>query len=110
MVPSSAHELHGPAQADAQQTFCAQKPLAHSLLLTQVAIGDVRHTPFMQMPDVQSGSAVHIVAQRVPLASHLYGAHENMAGETHVPAPLHTAAEEYRSPLHVGAMQTVPAT
>jgi hypothetical protein len=48
IVPESRQELHGPAQAVAQQTPCWQKPLAHSSLLVQVHSGSRRHEPFRQ--------------------------------------------------------------
>ena len=69
--PVRAHDLQGPSQADAQQTPCAQKPLAQ--LLPPVHGGQpigptqkpLRHTPI-----VHSGSAVQNSAQRFPAALH----------------------------------------
>jgi hypothetical protein len=94
-LPGIAQELHGLAQAVAQQTPCAQKPLAHSAFTTQGGSPPGRrHVPFRQLPARQSGSAVHVVAQRVPLASHLNGKQESAWGEMHVPAPSQTAVGE----------------
>ena len=71
-VPASAHDLQGPWHAVAQQTPCTQKPLAHSLLLTQGAPPPGRrHTPFWQTPIAQSGSAVQEEAQVLPPLLHL---------------------------------------
>ena len=71
-VPARAHDRHGPGQALAQHTPCAQMPLAHSLLFRQGAPPPARrHTPFWHTPIVQSGSAVQEEAQELPPLLHL---------------------------------------
>ena len=95
IVPDRRHELHGPWQSVAQQTNCAQKPLAHTSLLVHDHIVSRMHEWFRQIvPPVQSGSAVHDVAQRVPAASHLYGLHASSDGCAHAPVAPHVRGGE----------------
>jgi len=84
MAPASAQDLHGPAQAVAQQTPCAQKPEPHS--------GATEHDdPFVFLPHELCASQtlgathaallVHAEKQRVPLQAK--GAQAREGGATH---------------------------
>jgi hypothetical protein len=95
MVPGSAHELHGPSQGVAQQAPWAQTRVLHSSLIVQgTPSPPARQMPFMHFPIAQSVSSTHADAQRVPVASHLNGAHEIIASGTQLPPPLQLDAGE----------------
>jgi hypothetical protein len=68
-VPASAHDLHVAVHAVAQQTPCAQMPLAQSVSAAHEApLGRLVQTPLMQMfGATQSASAVQFVRQALPL-------------------------------------------
>jgi hypothetical protein len=71
-VPASAHELHGPAHAVAQQTFCAQWPLAQTLSSMHDGSFGSRHWRFRQTRGkTHAESLMQPISQRVPLALHL---------------------------------------
>ena len=67
--PASAHDLHEPVQAVAQQTPCAQMPEAHWVPIEQDApIGALPHELLVQMlPAEQFASLVQAVKHREPL-------------------------------------------
>lgn len=95
MVPGSAHELHGPAQGDAQQAPCAQMRVLHSSFTVQgIPSAPARQMRFMHFPIAQSMSSVHVDAQRLVAASHLKGEQENVASGTQLPLPLQLEAGE----------------
>jgi hypothetical protein len=85
--PDSTHEVHVPAQAESQQTPCAQKVDWHSLPSAHVLPSPLRpHEPFVHTAgDAQSASVVH-AALHTP-APHSKGKHELAAGVTHAPWP-----------------------
>jgi hypothetical protein len=85
--PVSAHDLHDPVHAVAQQTPCAQTPEAHWLAVEQDApVGTFPHELLMQaLPVEQFASLVQALKQRDPL--HAKGAHGVDDGATHWRAP-----------------------
>jgi hypothetical protein len=92
----ASHAWHAPSQAVEQQTPSTQNPLAHSPLLSQVApealsgshlllVGLQKWVPTQSLLDAQ------VVAQVVPLAQPVYGAHgTGVLASRHLPWPSHT--------------------
>ncbi len=107
--PLTAHDLHDPVQAVAQQTPWAQIPDAHWELAEQAApVGSLPQELLVQkLPAEQFASLVHAVKQREPL--HTKGAHGVAAGATHCRAPSHVEAPVWAPLAHRSAAQTVPA-
>ncbi len=90
----------------------AQKPVAHSVLLMQLAPIPMKpQAPLTQLVLKQSASLVHVVLHVPVGASQAYGAHirggSGMIG--HVPLPSHVTRWPGMFPVHWGAKHTVPA-
>jgi hypothetical protein len=85
--PDSTQEVHVPAQAESQQTPCAQNVDWHSLPSAHVLPSPLRpHEPFVQTAgDAQSASVVQAALHTA--APHSNGKHELAAGVTHAPWP-----------------------
>jgi hypothetical protein len=70
--PRRAQDEHGPTQAEAQQTPCAQCPLAQSSSVEQMPVSEwLLQVPPTQAPFVQSSPVVQLVPHRVPVASQM---------------------------------------
>ena len=109
-VPASAHDLHVAVQAVAQQTLCAQMPLAQSVLAVQaLPLGRFVQTPVEQMlGDTQSVSTVQVVLHApVPQPN---GSHIDVVAVWQVPVPLQVRADVSVEPVQVAETQVVPAT
>jgi hypothetical protein len=107
---ASAHDLHAPEHAVAQQTPCAQTPETHSPPFEQKApFTFLPHDPVASqvLGATQSPSSPHVVKQRAPL--HANGAHGSEAGLTQVPAPSHVAAGVKTFCAQRSAWHVVPA-
>jgi hypothetical protein len=108
-VPASAHDLHVAVHAVAQQTLCAQMPLAQSVPAAHPApFGRLVQTPLEQMfGETQSVSALHDILQTPE--PHPYGSHIDVVAAWHVPVPLQVRADVSVDPVQVAAAQVVPA-
>jgi hypothetical protein len=110
MAPASAHDLHAPAQAVAQQTPCAQKPEPHSTAAEH-------EDPLVFLPQelcashtfggTQAALLVHAEKQRVPLQAK--GAQASDGGATHCPVLLHADDGVKTLDSQRSAAQGVPA-
>jgi hypothetical protein len=91
-LPTSAQDMHLPAQAVAQQTPCAQVALWQSPGLEQAApLGLRPHDPPLQVDGgAQSASLAQLDLQA--LTPQVNGAHEVAVGVAQVPAPSQVAA------------------
>lgn len=88
IAPASAHDLQASAQADAQQTPCAQKPEPHSEGSEQnepLPFGP-QELALQTLGEAQSVLVVHDPKQRAPLQAK--GAQGRAAGATHWPVLL----------------------
>jgi hypothetical protein len=110
-LPESAHDLHVPAQAVAQQTPVAQMAELHSLSLPQAApSGFLPQLPLRQLfGATQSLLVMHVVAH-CPFMPHKKGAHDSVpaAGQA-LPCPSQRAAEVSVEPMHPATWHMVPA-
>jgi hypothetical protein len=107
IVPGKAHDLQLPAQAEAQQTPCAQLPEPHSSLPEQNApFGFGPHEPALQNPpEAQFASTVQAPKHRLPLQTK--GAQGRGSGAVQAPVAPHVAAGVYRAPSQRSGAQTV---
>jgi hypothetical protein len=111
-VPASAHDLHVPVQAVAQQTPCAQKSDAQSLATAHVApfAAFPQLVPVQTFGDAQSLGAAHEVLQTPATpAPHAYGAQDDDVTVWHVPVPLQVRAGVKVVPEQLAAAHCVPA-
>jgi len=108
-VPASAHDLQIPVQVVAQQTPCAQMPLAQSPPAAHVApLGRLVQTPPMQtFGETQSPSTVQVVRQAPE--PHANGSHIDVAAAWQVPVPLQVRADVSVEPVQLAAAHWVPA-
>jgi len=107
-----AHETQPPSQATLQHTPPAQKPLAHSALLLQLATSPKKpHAPFTHLELKQSASLAHVVRHVPVAASHANGEHRysGIRGMRQAPLPSHRTAWTDMFPLHCAARQIVLA-
>ncbi len=106
----SAHDMHVPLQAVAQQTPCAQTPLLHSVPPEQTAPFVLSpHEPPMQEAGIaQSPSAEQVALQA--LTPQPKGKQDEEAGMTQVPAPSQVPPGVNVVPLagQVAPSQAVP--
>jgi hypothetical protein len=94
-------DQQGAAQAEAQQTPCAQMPLAHWLLLEQVAVPLTWHRPVgSQVVPEQSSSVAQSVRHQPAPATHRYGAQISVGPVRQLPRPSHTLLPTTVSPSH----------
>src|SRR5260221_3748136 len=110
IAPASAHDLHAPAQAVAQQTPCAQKPEPHSTAAEH-------EDPLVFLPHelcashtlggTQAALLVHAEKQRVPLQAK--GAQASDGRATHCPVVLHADAGVKTLEAQCSPAQGVPA-
>jgi hypothetical protein len=102
----TAHDWQVPVHAVRQQTPCAQKPVAHSVLSLHAAPGDLSpQEPLAHTEgETQSASDLHVALQAE--SPHWNGAQEVAAGVTHLPAPSHAEAPVNVVPV---AGQVAPA-
>jgi hypothetical protein len=114
-VGASAHDLHVPWQALAQQTPCSQKPVAHSLAAPHVAplALSTQVVPLQVAGDTQS---VELVAGEQPvLQTPLVVSHVSEPGQVpavaapQVPAPSQVRCVVKVAPVQAAATQTVVA-
>jgi hypothetical protein len=105
----SAQDRHGPAQADAQHTPCAQTPDAHSSPPEQNApfISGPHELPSHTLGATQFALLLQAVKQRVPL--HANGAQARASGWTQAPVPLQVAAGRKTFASQVSGAQMVSA-
>jgi hypothetical protein len=111
-LPATAHDMHEPVQAVAQQTPCWQRLVAHSEPAEQdVPFGFSEQVPPLHtVGDTQSASAVHLPLQLfMVLASHSRFPGQ-LPGVTvlHVPAPSQVAAGVSTDPVQLAAAHCVP--
>jgi hypothetical protein len=111
-LPAIAHDLHVPVQAWLQQYPCAQKPESHSVAVVHAApVGFNVQVPALQMLGAtQSASAVQVVRQAAPAASHLYFPHALVVAAAQTPAPSHPRDDVNVDPLQLAAAHDVPMT
>jgi hypothetical protein len=105
-----AHETQLPSQATLQHAPSAQKPLAQSEPLLQLATSLLKpHAPFTHAELKQSASLAHVVWHVPVAASHANGAHgyEGIGGIRHAPLPSHRTAWTAMFPLHCAGKQIV---
>jgi hypothetical protein len=81
--PGSAQDTQAPVQAVSQQMPSAQKPLAHSPFVAQLATKE--HTPSTQGFPPQSAGVAHLVEQEAVVVSHTK--HGRAAAGAHAPWP-----------------------
>jgi hypothetical protein len=95
-----------------QQYPCAQKPESHSVAVVHAApVGFNVHVPALQMLGAtQSASAVQVVRQAAPAASHLYFPHALVVAAAQTPAPSQARDDVNVDPLQLAAAQDVPMT
>jgi hypothetical protein len=92
IAPGSVQERHALAQATAQQTPCAQKPEAHSVLSEQNApfiLGPHEWFASHALGATQASSPVQASKQRGPLQAN--GAHASEGGARQCPVLLQVA-------------------
>jgi hypothetical protein len=108
IAPDSAHDLHAPAHAVAQQTPCAHVFDRHSVPSEQNApFGFLPHEfPTQTLPVEQFASAVQLPKHLLPL--HANGTHEIASGATQLPVALHADSGVYLLFSQCSAAQTVP--
>ena len=89
IAPTSAQDLHAPAQAVAQQTPCAQKPDWHSPASEQDAprIFLPHELPLQTLGATQLPSIAQALKHVLPLQT--YGAQGSESGGAHWPVALH---------------------
>ena len=111
IVPGRAHEEQGPSHCVAQQTPCAQKPLAHSASVEQAAGSRVPQDPFTQgCPGAQSSAVTQALWQAFVCGSQAYGV-QGIISRWQVPAPSQRPGPLQRVPEQEEvAAQVTPAT
>ena len=90
---NAEHATQAPVHAVEQQTPSVQNPLAHSWVARHAtpALFCETHLPpglGQKLPRPQSASDSHVPLHALPVALHVEGAHDEVAGR-HDPAPLH---------------------
>ena len=111
-LPVSAHDWQVAPHALLQQTFWAQKPVAHSVPMTHIAPGGfLPQLPFTQvLGDTQSVAWVAVVQLNLhELVSHWNGSHGAVLAGRQTPAPSHVRACVSVDPVQLDPMQIVPA-
>jgi hypothetical protein len=111
-LPVIAHDLHVPVHAWLQQYPCAQKPESHSFAIVHAApVGFRVQLPALQTLGArQSASAVQVVRQAAPAASHLYFPHGPVVAAPQTPAPSHARDDVNVDPVQLAAAHDVPMT
>jgi hypothetical protein len=109
-LPLTAHDLHVPVQAVAQQTSCAQNVDAHSLPVVQVAPGGFGpQLPFTHAAPATQSAPVEQEERHFPSPPHRYCPHESLAVAPQVPSPSHSAAWVTVPAAQLCGLQIVPA-
>ena len=111
IIPGRAQEKQGPSHFVAQQTLCAQKPLAHSTSAEQAAGSRRPQVPFIQgCPAAQSSAVAQAEWQAFVCGSQAYGVQGIICrwqtpAPSQVPGPLQSVPEQEEV-----AAQVTPAT
>jgi hypothetical protein len=91
-LPTTAHDMQVPVQADVQQTPSVQIPLTHSSLPPHELPGGLSpHLPLLQTAGAAQSLFETQVDRQEGTTSQRYGKQDEAAGITHTPAPSQVA-------------------